>query len=99
MQQRLRKYYSFESLHNILKGYNNFKNKLQDEKVESKDLHHQIESDDLRRKIPDRQIIESTIALSQYCLSKEEQEEISKLLVKYTEAFSLRDEIGTCPNI
>ena len=37
--------------------------------------------------------------LSQFCLSKEEQEEIYKLLVKYKEAFSLRDEIGMCPNI
>ena len=46
----------------------------------------------------DRQIIESTIDLSQSCLSKE-QEEVYKLLVKYREAFSLRDEIGTCPNI
>ena len=35
LQQRLSKYYSFESLHNIFEGYNNFKNKLQEEKVES----------------------------------------------------------------
>ena len=52
-----------------------------------------------RRKITDRQIIESTINLSQSCLLKEEQEDVYKLLVKYTEAFSPRDEIGTCPNI
>ena len=41
---------------------------------------------------------ENTIALIS-CLSKEEQQEIYNLLVKYREAFSLRDEVGTCPNI
>ena len=30
---------------------------------------------------------------------KEEQEDIYDLLFKYRGAFSLRDEIGTCPNI
>ena len=47
----------------------------------------------------DRQIIENTIDWIQSCLSIEEQEEVYKLLVKYTEAFILRDEIDTCPNI
>ena len=47
----------------------------------------------------DRQSIESTIYFSQSCLSKEEQEEVYKLFVKYREALSARDEIGTCPNI
>ena len=47
----------------------------------------------------DRQIIESTIALSQFCLSRQIQEEVYNLLVKYREASSVRDEIGTCPNI
>ena len=36
--------------------------------------------------------------LSQSSLSKEEQEVYTRL-AKYREAFSLRDEIGTCPNI
>ena len=46
----------------------------------------------------DRQSIESIIDLSHSYLSKEEQE-VNSLLVKYREAFSLRDEIGTSPNI
>ena len=32
-------------------------------------------------------------------MAKEEQEDIYKLLVKYKEVFSLREEISTCPNI
>ena len=37
--------------------------------------------------------------MSQFCFSKEEHEEVYKLLVKNREAFSLKDEIGTYPNI
>ena len=39
------------------------------------------------------------MALKQLGLSKEEQKEGYDLLVKYQGAFSLRDEIGTGPNI
>ena len=30
---------------------------------------------------------------------KEEKKEVMEMLYKYKEAFGLRDEIGTCPNI
>ena len=86
-------------MHNIFEAYNNFKNKLQEEKVDPKDPYPWLEPDDPSRKMTDRQIIVNTINLSQSCLSKEEQEVVYKLLVKYREAFSLRDEIGTCSNI
>ena len=33
------------------------------------------------------------------CLTKEEKKEVMEIIYKYKEAFSLRDEIGTCPNI
>ena len=33
------------------------------------------------------------------CLTKEGKEEVRDLLYEYKDAFSLRDEIGTCPNI
>ena len=51
LQQRLSKYYSFESLHNKCKDYTNFKNKLQEEKVESKNPYHWLKPDGLRRKM------------------------------------------------
>ena len=44
-------------------------------------------------------ITESKIAINQSCLSKEEQEEVYDLFVKYRGSFSLRNEIGTFPNI
>ena len=39
------------------------------------------------------------INLDNACLMEDEKEEVMEMLYKYKEAFSLRDEIGTCPNI
>ena len=47
----------------------------------------------------DREILEKYKDLSNSCLHEEEKEEVMDMLYKYKEAFSLRDEIGTCPNI
>ena len=47
----------------------------------------------------DREILEKYIDLERSCLTDKEKEEVMDMLYKYTEAFSLRDEIGTCPNI
>ena len=47
----------------------------------------------------DREILEKYIDLAASCLDKEERLKVMDMLHKYKEAFSLRDEIGTCPNI
>ena len=47
----------------------------------------------------DKEILEKYINLDNSCLSKEEKVKIMDMLFKYKEAFSLRDGIGTCPNI
>ena len=47
----------------------------------------------------DREIIDKYIDLDNSCLTKAEREEVMEMLCKYKEAFSLRDENGTCPNI
>ena len=47
----------------------------------------------------DREILEKYISLDNICLTEEEKKEIMNMLHKYKEAFSLRDEICTCPNI
>ena len=46
----------------------------------------------------DREILEKFIDLRILCLNKEEQKKMMNMLYKYKEAFSLRDQIGTCPN-
>ena len=47
----------------------------------------------------DREILEKYISLNDSCLSKEEKIKVMDMLFKYNEAFSLRDDIGTCPNL
>ena len=47
----------------------------------------------------DREILEKYIDLRTSCLNKEEKMKVMDMLYKYKEAFSLRDERGTCPNI
>ena len=41
----------------------------------------------------------NTLTWRASCLNKEERLKVMDMLYKYKEAFSLRDEIGTCPNI
>ena len=47
----------------------------------------------------DQEILGKYIDLESSCLTKEEKKEVMEMLYKYRKAFSLRDEIGTCPNI
>ena len=47
----------------------------------------------------DREILDRYIDLGTSCLNEEEKLKVMDMLYKYKEAFSLRDEIGTCPNI
>ena len=47
----------------------------------------------------DREILEKCIDVERSCLIDKEKKEGMNMLHKYKEAFSLRDEIGICPNI
>ena len=55
--------------------------------------------EDDRRHMTDREILEKYINLNNSCLGKEEKIKVMDILYKYKEVFSLRDEIGMCPNI
>ena len=54
---------------------------------------------DERKYISDREILEKYINLDNKCLTEEERKEVIDMLYKYKEAYSLRDELGKCPNI
>ena len=47
----------------------------------------------------EKDILDKYIDLDKSCLSESEEKEVRDLFYKYKDAFSLRDEIGTCPNI
>ena len=58
-----------------------------------------LDDSDERKHMLDREILEKYINLDNTCLTEEEKREVMDMLCRYKEAFSLRDEIGTCPNI
>ena len=56
-----------------------------------------LDKEDPRRFHTDDQLIEDKIDLSKSVLYKEERNEVLDMLKNKQDAFSLRDEIGTCP--
>ena len=58
-----------------------------------------LADDDSRRYQSDEEIMYEKIDLSNSALSRKEKAKLMKILIKYRDAFSLRDEIGECPNL
>ena len=84
-----------------VKYFNKFVDTLKKdrEQTTSVDKYPWLSPDDERRNMTDGEILEKYIALGTSCLNKEERLKVMDMLYKYKEAFSLRDEIGTCRNI
>ena len=45
-----------------------------------------------------KEILDKYIDIDKSCLTESEKKEVRDMIYKYKDAFSLRDEIGTCPN-
>ena len=58
-----------------------------------------LDDSDERKFMSDREILEKYVDLENSCLTKQEKKQVRNLIYEYKDAFSLRDEIGTCPNI
>ena len=101
LQQNLSRYYRFEEAENLCEYFNKFVNSLKEEREQKSptDKYPWLDPDDERRHMTDREILDKFINLNNSCLSKEEKTNVMDMISKYREAFSLRDEIGTCPNI
>ena len=65
----------------------------------NKDPYPWLDDNDPRRNMTDKEILESTIDLSEACITEKQKQALYKILLKYREAFSLRDEIGLCPHM
>ena len=101
LQQNLSKYYRFEEAGKLCEYFNKFINTLKKdrEQTTSVDKYPWLDPEDERRNMTDREILEKYIDLGTSCLNKEEKLKLMDMLYKYKEALSLRDKIGTCPNI
>ena len=100
LQQNLSKNYHFESVAKLCE-FNAIVNerKKKEEKEVEKDKYPWLEDGDKRKYMTDSEILEKHINLDNSCLTESEKVQVRDMIYKYREAFSLRDEIGTCPNI
>ena len=101
LQQNLSRYYRFEEASKPCEYLNKFVDTLKKdrEQTTSVDKYPWLDPEDERRNMTDREILEKYIDFGTSCLNKEEKLKVMDMLYKHKEAFSLRDEIGTCPNI
>ena len=63
------------------------------------DKYPWLAKDDPRRYQADAEILYEKIDLKDSALTKKEKAKLMKMILKYRDAFSLRDEIGECPNL
>ena len=66
---------------------------------EKKDLYPWLDQDDPHRDMTDEEILDKYIDLSNSDLILDEKETLMNIIKEHKQAFSLRDEIGQCPNI
>ena len=71
----------------------------QTDPCEEPDPYPWLADDDPRRYQSDEEIMYDKIDLSNSALSRKEKAKLMRMLIKYRDAFSLRDEIGECPNL
>ena len=96
-------HYHLESTENICTQYNKLINTLrkveEEASVHGKDKHPWLDDSDERKHMTDREILDKYITLDNSCLTRHEKKKVRRLIYKYKDVFSFRDEIGTCPNI
>ena len=99
LQEPLGKHYHFDLADDVCNRYNRFVNLMRKEEENSEGKYLWLEDTDERKYMTDREILDKYINLDKSCLTKIEKTQVKDLLYKYKDGFSLRDEIGLCPNI
>ena len=101
LQQNLIKYYRFERADTLCEQFKKFINTPKKERQTegSKEIYPWLDPSNERKYMTHRKILEKYIDLEKSCLTDKEKKEVMGMLYKYKEAFSLKDEIGTCPSL
>ena len=100
LQQNLDKYYQFEEVDKICADFNRLmEEKRHKEKNDSEERYPWLEEYDERKYMMDKEILDIYINLKASCLDKKERKQVMEMLYDNKDVFSLRDEIGMCPNI
>ena len=99
LQEHLGRHYHFELANDVCDQYNRFVNLMRKEEESSEGKFLWLDDKDERKHMTDREILDKYMNLDSSHLTKIEKEQVRDLLYQYKDAFSLRDEIGLCPNI
>ena len=99
LQEHLSRHYHFELADDVCDQYNRLINLMRKEEEKSEGKFPWLDDTDERKHMTDREILDRYINLDNSCLTKAEKEQVRDLLYQYKDVFSLRDEIGLCPNI
>ena len=100
LQQILNKYYQFEEIDKVCVEFNKMVEAIrQEERNDSEERYPWLDDTDERKYMTDEEILDKYINLKDSCLDKKERKQVMKMLYEYKDVFSLRDEIGMCPNI
>ena len=99
LQEHLGRQYHFKLADDVCDQYNRFVNLMRKEEENSEGEFPWLEDTDKRKYMRDREILDNYVNLDNSCLTKTEKMQVRDLLYKSKDTFSLRDEIGLCPNI
>ena len=99
LQEHLSRHYHFVLADDVCDQCNRLVNLIRKEEEKSEGKFPWLDNTDKRKYMTDREILDKYVNLDNSCLTKSEKEQVRDLLYKYKDAFSLRDEIGLCPNI
>ena len=101
LQQNFSCMYHFKLASKVCNQFNKLINTLRKEEKETcnTDKYPWLDDSDERKHMTDREILDKYINLKDFCLTKWEKQKLKDIIYHYKDAFSLRDEIGTCPNI
>ena len=85
----------------LCEHFNKITNTLKKERKqkELKERYPWLDPSDERKYMTDKEILDKYIDLENSCITEKEKKEVMKMLYRYKDVFSIRDEIGTCPNI
>ena len=100
LQQNLNKYYQFDEIDKICADFNRIiEEKRQEEKNDNKERYPWLDDADERKYMMNKEILDKYINLKDSSLDEKERKQVMEMLYEYKNVFSLRDEIGMCPNI
>ena len=99
LQEHLGRHYHFELADDVCVQYNRFVNLMRKEEENSEGKFLWLDDTYERKYMMDREILDKYVNLDNSFLTKIEKKQVKDLLYKYKDVFSLREEIGLCPNI